>query len=77
MNKSSQANKERFDLYELAIQRVQECEKFKGEIISFPTIFEKICRSFSIKKALAWELLRILQEDEHIKIVPFKGVIVK
>jgi len=72
------ANKERvFGLYSLALIRIEECEKVKAEIISFPKVFEKLCRGFSIKKKEAWELLYILRDFDQIKIVPYHGVIVK
>ena len=78
MEKQIQANKERvFGLYTLALARIKECEKFKGQIIPFPKVFEKICRSFSIKKKEAWELLYILNEFNFIEIKAFHGVVLK
>lgn len=79
MKQTILANKEQsFDLYCLAHERIKECERFEKEIISFPKVFQKLCRSFSIKKAQAWKLLFILANDfDLIKIVPYHGVIVK
>ena len=70
------ANKERsFGLYGLAIKRIGECGGRK-EIIPFPVIFEKLCRSFSITKKEAWELLYLFREFEIIKIVCGHGVVI-
>ena len=66
-----------FGLYGLALERIKRCEKIKGQIISFPVLFETLCRSFQIKKQEAWEILFILRDLEFIKIVPMKGVITK
>ncbi|MBS3071163.1 hypothetical protein J4407_02585 [Candidatus Pacearchaeota archaeon] len=75
MNKQTLTNKERvFGLYSLALIRIKECEKVKGEIIRFPILFEKLCRSFSIKKKEAWELLFILSDFGFIEIVRFHGI---
>lgn len=79
MNKQITTNKPRlFWFYVLALERIEECEKFKGQIIPFPQIFGKICRGFSIKKKEAWKLLFILRDElKFIEIVPFHGVRIK
>ncbi|MBS3088625.1 hypothetical protein J4402_02485 [Candidatus Pacearchaeota archaeon] len=77
MKKEILTNKSRFGLYNLALERIDECQTSTGGIASFPDVFEKICRSFSIKKKEAWELLFMLRDFGMIEIVPFKGVIVK
>lgn len=78
MNVETTSNKSgRFGLYNLAHQRIKECENVKGKTISFPSIFQKLCRSFSISKKEAWELLRIMVEFDLIEIIPFKGVKIK
>ena len=75
MNKQQLTNKERPSrLYGLELVRIGECEKFKKEIISFPRIFEKLCRGFSIKKKEAWSVLYELRDFGLITIVPFHGV---
>jgi len=75
------ANKEcgnnRFGLYSLALERIRECEEVKGEIISFPRVFEKLCRSFQIKKIQCWEILFMLRDADMIEIKKFHGVIIK
>ncbi len=63
-------------LYKIALQRIQRC-KGTREIIRFPLVFESICRSFSITKKDAWELLSTLQEMDVLEIVPFHGVRLK
>ena len=77
MLKNNQPNKAREGLYNIALRRIEECEKVKKEIISFPTIFEKLCRGFSIKKREAWEVLFILREFGFIRIVPFRGIVIE
>jgi len=77
MIKQIQANKSRFGLYSLALERIKECERVKKQIISFPEIFEKLCRGFSITKKEAWELLFILRDFDLIEIKKFHGVVIK
>lgn len=78
MNKQIRAYKSRvFGLYGLALIRLEECQKVKEEIISFPKVFEKLCRGFSIKKKEAWEILFILRDFELITIVPYHGIKLK
>jgi hypothetical protein len=74
------ANKEGsnvFGLYSLALERIKECEEVNGKIIPFPKVFEKLCRSFQIKKPQCWEILFILRDFEMIEIVKFHGVRIK
>lgn len=63
-----------FGLYGLALKRMGECDS-RNNIIAFPDLFEKLCRSFSIKKKEAWELLFMLRDFGMLKIIPTKGVI--
>jgi len=71
------ANKScRFGLYSLALKRIKECESSR-KIIPFPSVFGKLCCSFSIKKKEAWELLFILRDFDMVEIVPFHGVKIK
>ena len=78
MGKTPRTNKERTSgLYTLAFERIKECRSSLNEIIPFPKIFEKLCRSFSITKKESWEILFILKEFEKIKIVPYHGVVIE
>lgn len=78
MKKVLQTNKERTSgLYNLALERIRECETCIGGTIPFPKVFEKLCRSFSISKKEAWEILYILQDFGKIKVVPYHGVVIK
>lgn len=77
MNKETLPKESRgFGLYGLALKRIEDCGSY-SQIISFPNLFEKLCRSFQIKKADAWELLFILRDLGFLKIVPTKGVILQ
>ena len=77
MEKQKASNKERaFGLYNLAFRRIEECQKHR-DVIPFPEIFEALCRSFSIKKKEAWELLYILRDFQLIELKPYHGVVVK
>jgi hypothetical protein len=77
MKKETIANKDRaFGLYGLAFERIKQC-KSNNSIIAFPDVFEKLCRSFSIKKKEAWELIFVLRDFGFIEVVRFHGVIVK
>ena len=63
-----------FGLYSLAIERLKHLEESPSGIIRFPTIFESICRQFSINKKQCWELLFIFRDMGFIKIVPYQGI---
>ncbi len=64
-----------FGLYRLLFERLNELKtKYHKEIISFPHLFEKICRNFSINKKQAWELLFILREFGFIEIIAGHGI---
>ena len=76
MIKQITTNKQRFGLYNLAYKRIEECKNSK-DIIPFPKVFQKLCRSFSISKTEAWELLYIMRDFDLIKIVPYHGVSLK
>lgn len=64
-------------LYGLALKRIKDCERVKGEIIPFPKIFERLCCCFSIKKQEAFEILFIMRDFDLIEIKKFHGVIIK
>jgi hypothetical protein len=73
MNKNKAGK--RTGMYSLMLNRLSQLEKSgNSKIIRFPTIFENICRNFSISKQHCWELLFLLSEFGLIEIVPFQGV---
>ena len=62
-------------LYGILFQRLEEIRKqYHKEIISFPHLFEKICRNFSINKKQCWELLFLLKEFGLIELVRGHGI---
>lgn len=66
-------------LYLKFLERLKEVEKSikvgsKKSFISFPEIFEKICRGFSITKPEAWECLFLLRDLGLIEIIRFHGI---
>lgn len=72
---TNQQNRNRIGLYSILFRRLNEIKKqYHKEIISFPHLFEKICRNFSINKQQCWELLFLLKEFELIEIVKGHGV---
>ena len=80
MEKITTAHKEgskAFGLYSLALSRLEGCEESKGKIIPFPKVFEKICRSYQIKKKDAWEIIYILRDMDKIEVIAFHGVRIK
>lgn len=74
MEKLKQANKSCTGLYGLALKRIKDCEKVKGEIIPFPKIFERLCCCFSIKKQEAFEILFVLRDFSKIEVIPYHGI---
>jgi hypothetical protein len=73
MNKNNAGK--RTGMYSLMLNRLSQLEKSgNSKIIRFPTLFENICRNFSISKQQCWELLFLLSEFGLIEIVPFQGV---
>jgi hypothetical protein len=75
MRKESLDKKERaFGLYNLVLERLEKIPNSNG-IISFPDVFECLCRSLQIRKKFAWELLFILRDFGFLKIIVGKGVI--
>ena len=76
MRKEKTSNKERtFGLYNLAVERIEKCEKVRKGIIPFPIIFESLCRSFSITKKEAWEIVKLLKDRSMVDAIG--GSIVK
>jgi len=75
--KQTLANKQGriFWLNSLALKRISECPASNGGIIPFPDIFEKLCRSFQIKKKDAWKLIYLFRDLGFLKIVCGHGVI--
>ena len=80
MKNESLTNKRRLnklELYQLALSRLKECETSYSGLISFPEVFSKICRGFSIDKRRAWKLLFELRDNGYVKIIQSKGVVLK
>ncbi len=72
---TNQQNCNRIGLYSILFRRLNEIKKqYHEDIISFPHLFEKICRNFSISKQECWELLFLLREFELIEIVKGHGI---
>jgi hypothetical protein len=68
------ANKSR-GLYNTALIRMYEAScKSKLDYITFPDLFEKLCRNFSINKSEAWDYVKMFQELGFLKIIPYHGV---
>lgn len=77
MNQITLTNKS--GLYSKFLRRLKEAElsispMSKKSYIPFPTIFEKVCRGFSIHKQEAWECLFLLRDVGFIEIIKFKGI---
>ena len=64
-------------LYGLGLQRLSEIEAPNSGIISFPQVFEKLGRSFSLKKPQIWELLILYRDFGFITIVRGHGICLK
>lgn len=72
---TNQQTKNRIGLYSVLFRRLNEIKKrYRKDIISFPHLFEKLCRNFSISKQECWELLFLLKEFELIELVEGHGV---
>ena len=63
-------------LYGLAMARIESCSAHNG-LIRFPDIFSKLCRSYSISKREAWDVLGVLRDFGLIEIVAGHGVRLK
>ncbi len=75
---ASQQNRNRIGLYSVLFRRLNEIKnKYHEDIISFPHLFGKLCRNFSISKQECWELMFLLKEFELIEIVKGHGVRVR
>lgn len=62
-------------LYSKLLIRLKEVEKLSTKsYISFPNLFEKICRNFSISKQEAFECLFLLRDVGFIEIIRFHGI---
>lgn len=71
------ANKERsFGLYSLALSRIKDLEN-GSRVISYPSVFQKLCRSFSIDKKACWELLFIMRDFGYIELISGHGIKIK
>lgn len=61
----------------LVLKRLRELSFKRGRVIPFPDVFARICPIFSIPKEEAWVVLRSMQENGLIEIVPYHGVRIK
>lgn len=66
-------------LYNKMLLRLKEAEESvsltsKKSYIPFPVVFEKIGRTFSLKKTEIWEYLFLFRDFNFVEIVRFKGV---
>ena len=62
-------------LYGILFQKLKEIKKqYHRDIISFPHLFEKICRQFSINKKQCWELMFLLREFGLVEIINGHGI---
>lgn len=59
----------------LVFKRIRELSNpfFPNQIIRFPSIFSKICPIYCLTKNQAWKILKRLEENSLIEIVPFQG----
>lgn len=65
-------------LYGIFFLRLREMkESSNSGIIRFPSVFKKLCRSFSISKEDCWSVLFTLREFGLIEIVPYHGIKIK
>lgn len=74
--------KYRSSLDKLFIERLADLYKSiplnsRRNYIPFPLVFEKICRSFQIKKVDAMTLLFEMQTEGYLEIIKFHGVKIK
>jgi hypothetical protein len=63
-------------LYFIFMKRLKEI-KTNSNFISFPDVFEKLCRNFSIKKEECWKILRYLKNIGAIEITFSHGITIK
>ena len=63
-------------LYGLGLQRLAEIERSNSGIIEFPKVFEKLGRSFSLKKPQIWEPLILYRDFGFVKITRGHGIII-
>lgn len=62
-------------LYGLFLRRINEVKReVKKEVIPFNSLYEKLCRNFSITKSECRELLYLVRDFGMIEIVPCHGV---
>lgn len=60
----------------LVFKRINELSNplFPSQIIRFPAIFSKICPIYCLTKDQAWKILKRLEDNALLEIVPFQGV---
>ena len=69
----------KYGLYSKFLLRLKEVEESvqnnsKKSYVPFPSIFEKVCRGFSITKQEAWECLFLLRDVGFIEVIPYHGI---
>jgi hypothetical protein len=75
INSNSKAYKD--CLEELFLSKVLKClnkATTNSKIISFPEIFYHLGTLLHLNKKECWYILRLLQQDGLIRVVPFKGI---
>lgn len=71
--KNSKRKASYFSLNDKALERLKQC-KSHGNIISYPVVFQSICRLFTIKKSECWALLRYFQSIGKLEFVCCQGI---
>ena len=71
---SARKQQTRPGLYQLFLRRLSEVPRSAGGIAKFPSVFAKLCRTFSVSKTQCWEILLLLREFGLVEIVPGHGV---
>lgn len=75
-SKKSDSKIDELSIEYLVFKRIKELNNplFPSKIIRFPAIFSKICPIYCLTKNQAWKILKRLEENSLIDIVPFQGV---
>ena len=64
-------------LYGVAYKRLKEIETHKSDIISFPDVFQKLGKTFSIPKEKCWDILLVFRDLGLIEIIQGHGIRIK
>lgn len=62
------------ELISVLCQTAKKHKIAKDGIVSFPFVFEAVCRKFSIDKKRCWNCLFFLAEFGVIQVVPYHGI---